>query len=1034
MNTYLNLVDVYSGNIFADRNYQVADIQDGVKNIKQVIQNGVNLHDWMTCGSWPLYGTFGRTNNGFSVEITNLTWSTTNPAITTVGIRVQNGNLTENRGGSRYVSGANRLQEAHNYTYVDMANEIAAVNLLEKDGPGVLAIDKVNGGINMWMNTNLLAHEGVLRLGSALTLPHTFAAGLGVDVRADAAVGIGWNTPVDLSGLTFPPPLPPNTPFTITPGSAVVGSIIGQVGAVDIDQWNHNPAPAVIDTNIWTALAGWTYLRVGSSMGADADFDPHPLAAKHASTLATIYPYRFGTWEYLLGGGGGTLEIDSQLNNFGSPVTSLQMGTTGTLLPGRITLAPVAGFNGYAGNTDIAAGTLQLIPAGSINFTALVNLSTYDKNITNGLYANPAPGYSWTGPGQLLLEAGMAGANNWDLNWYTANGGLPLKNWLTLNGGIIGWTSNVLVTGVPGTYGPPITSDLNPAVSPFVNVLGLGGEYSAGTMITTFQIKDNIAAGSPVLLYKAGKNSILNLRGFAGPNLYTGGTIIAGGEIQVNDAKQLNAEVGGNGGPICILNGGRLHILVGGADTNFIVPIKVNTSGTPDPIKNCGSVIDVEPGVTATLKANFDFAWKPTAYLEKDGSGTLAYVAPAPTAVAPGPGATNAWGLKLTAGLVTVNQMPVNPGAAPLYPGADSGPVIFNNGNLEVTQVPAGMVWDKNPAYGFRNIVSFQNTISTVTVDDNAMFRTHGIVPNEILGRVIFVANDLDGTPSDNVVDLSRNMAPAGAASMPSDFSHGNGTLSFSGVTVFMSGGGLANDLNVLPRDVGFTLELKNGVVFNASSQNNVYGAVIFNTSSTTSIKIDAENANATPSLPIPPYYQFGVNPTTWSIFGTGLTSWNGTTEKIGQGTIQIMRAQGAPVVVDPSTLLKISGGTFEAGGTADPFTDTSTSLSLDILNNSTLSGLLISQGVKNVDTITGTGNTTLSGTGTKLTVTSIAQNTVTLGAGCTLTIRPLPGGPTAAGGITPVPEPATWLLLVLAAAGLSIWPARNRLFRSGER
>ena len=106
--------------------------------------------------------------------------------------------------------------------------------------------------------------------------------------------------------------------------------------------------------------------------------------------------------------------------------------------------------------------------------------------------------------------------------------------------------------------------------------------------------------------------------------------------------------------------------------------------------------------------------------------------------------------------MVKINQLPVNP-------NSDSGPVIFNNGNLEVTAVPAGgmMGQDLDPAYGFRNIVSFQGTTSTVTVDDNAMFRTHGIVPNEILGTINFVANDADNNPGNNVVDLSRNMAPA---------------------------------------------------------------------------------------------------------------------------------------------------------------------------------------------------------------------------------------------------------------------------------
>ena len=176
----------------------------------------------------------------------------------------------------------------------------------------------------------------------------------------------------------------------------------------------------------------------------------------------------------------------------------------------------------------------------------------------------------------------------------------------------------------------------------------------------------------------------------------------------------------------------------------------------------------------------------------------------------------------------------------------------------------------------------------------------------------------------------------------------------------------------------------------------------------------------------------FSLTPDTWKIYGTGYTTWSGTTEKIGAGTRGHHTLTGTPVSVNANTLLKITGGTFEAGGTADPFTDTTTNLSLDIVNNSTAPGLLISQGVKNVGDISGTGDTTISGpAGTELIVDSFYQTNLNMGVGCILSIRQIPGGYTASStSITPVPEPATWILLVLAGVTFFTYRKCRRPYR----
>jgi autotransporter-associated beta strand protein len=80
---------------------------------------------------------------------------------------------------------------------------------------------------------------------------------------------------------------------------------------------------------------------------------------------------------------------------------------------------------------------------------------------------------------------------------------------------------------------------------------------------------------------------------------------------------------------------------------------------------------------------------------------------------------------------------------------------------------------------------------------------------------------------------------------------------------------------------------------------------------------------------------------------------------------------------------------------------------------------------------ITGASSATLGvGDGTNptsLTATSVAVGTLTIGAGSTLTIAAIDGGPSSGSALTQVPEPSTIVLLALAGLGLLIGALRNR-------
>ncbi len=136
-------------------------------------------------------------------------------------------------------------------------------------------------------------------------------------------------------------------------------------------------------------------------------------------------------------------------------------------------------------------------------------------------------------------------------------------------------------------------------------------------------------------------------------------------------------------------------------------------------------------------------------------------------------------------------------------------------------------------------------------------------------------------------------------------------------------------------------------------------------------------------------------------VFSGGAIGGAASLEKSGSGTLTL--ASNNTYTGDTSIL----GGTLalDAQGQISP--------NSSIANNANFK---ILAGAHTVGTITGTGSTQIiSGS---LTVKSVFQNVLTVGAGAELIIAPLSGGPLS-GDITPVPEPGSVGLLAMGLLSL---------------
>lgn len=935
----LNPLNSADGIVRADHNYLAAVMPAYLPGITHTLGSTVVDNPTGLGGTSAATITF-EADNGYNHLLTMLTLANgaLAPGLPSRNVVVNNGQRYAGYVGSTRLTGPNRLEEQVVTTTVGMPGMVGpalfdfdpvtgAGFALNKYGTGVLEIN----GDNQTSSTGpKVVNDGVLRFNSPISYGTAngliggppvpvMLAGAAAGAPVSAGMGVGYFT------------APPANLFT-------TGVTPGQSGAFDVDIMGN---PLVVPLTIINTAGGATSLRIGSSgMGLQTG----PLVA---------YTDPNGNNFYYLGGGGGMLDIASPITPGIGPGTNwVEMGTTGTLLPGRVNLlAPVGAFP--MGGTLIRAGTLGAFPPGILAGMPMTSLGAYSTGIDSGCNYVGAPAASpYNGPGMLLLDAMVQNTGGYS---YAPGGGFGMSG-LLLDGGAVGWNGPVNVPILPGVYGVPLTSNLYqstvlPAAPINTNILHLGGEDSAGVMTVGFPIMDNLA--TPVALIKSGVNSVLDLT-TVGIHPYSGGTGIMGGTIQFNSSAQLGK------GAIVIADGGALAVAPGTPPGTVVF---TQTFRVANGIQRRSGVVDTatpgnivqftgaaSPGLLA-LEADVIGS-----VLEVTGGGRVELYSTAMTAPAAATTA-NTWGVKATNGTtVSINHLP---GAMT----ARNGQAIFCGGTIDMVDplllpfgipIPAAIQYNAN--YGFGAMSSYAGTTSTLNLQPNAFFRVTGGQRGEWMGTV-------NVTMGPNAV-LKLASDPTGEST------RGTGTMILNGGNVQFWPSG---PNRILPSDGAFTLGLNNNVLFSGGPgvMGMLNGNLLLNNLPGSSVAmIDSAAVNNAPAS----------TATTWNIAGTGETNWNALVVKtqtqavpggpgpFTNGTVAFNRSMGAPVIVQPGATLRIDFGMITAGGTGDPFMDNCGATTLgnrvDIENNSAgsgagtppLLGFNVLSGTKSVGSLTVTG------------------------------------------------------------------------------
>jgi len=911
-------------------------------------------------------------------------------------------------------------------TFSNQISESGGPKIFTKSGKGKAILSGNNsytGGTDI--------SDGVLEFANAGAIPT--AGNINVNggllrFTSNTAVPPAGSVVINTGGALEANASDPYNTVTAWLGSGKIAS--GSTGAIALS--------ATSIENIDFSATGYNTLSLGSSVTG--------VGVTYTGTLTPA-----GS-TYYLGGGGGTLTL-SNINAVTGAGKSLVVGGPG--------LVVLSGSNDYTGGTTLNGGTLSYtndnsiggalsaitfnggtltVPAGTANDLGshTVNWSTFNGgfNVTTGDTFTVTQ--QMQGAGSLTKD----GAGTLTLtNSNTFTGGTTLNaGTLQLSGGDnrLAATGAITITGGTLDLGGN-TQNTSGAVA------FQGGTVTNGTIYKTGAAY-NAQSGtvSAILTGTAGMTkSGSDLLTLSAANTYTGGTTINSGFLQLSGGDNRLATTGA-----ITITGGTLD-LGGYSQGTSLLPQSGAVSFQGGTVQNgtiykSGTAYDGQAGdIVATLAGAVG--------LTKNTSGALYLYA---VNTFSGGTTINAGTLQLVGG----NNRLLNSGDIIIKSGgtldldansqSTTGVVSFQGGTVQNgTLSKSGVAYDAQSGTvsavlsGAAGLVKSNTGTLTLT---GANTYSGGTTINA--GTLTLSGGDNRLAPS-RAITITGGTLNLGGQNQGTSSSPQSGAVSFQGGivqngTIYKSStayGGQAGTVSaILAGTAGLTKTTTDMLILSGANtysggttisagtlqlsggNNRLYTSGAITLSGGT---LDLGNYSQSTSGAVS--FQSGtVQNGTITKSGAAYDAQAGTISAILAGSVGLTKTTSGTLTLSGSNTYtgatQISGGVLGLASTGQ--IDTDSAISTDSTATFQING-----GTHTVGTISGTG--ALNVTSGVLTAASIVQNTVTLGAGATLVIGALPGGPLAVdSGLSAVPEPSTFVLLGLAAATLCVYLWRRRV------